>query len=143
MIMNIDEAIEKLHRAGYLVEADRQIGYHDIGSVIDAVFNDDEFGEPKDFGVNSFKAGEFIGRAMEDYDVLTFYKWNYDTDTLTVGFNYGDKKLTFENFVDNVIIEAPAENVGNLKYKAKVKLSPELEKFVDKVDDEWQDCFGY
>lgn len=143
MIMNIDEAIEKLHRAGYLVEANRQIGYHDIGSVIDAVFNDDEFGEPKDFGVNSFKAGEFIGRAMEDYDVLTFYKWNYDTDTLTVGFNYGDKKLTFENFVDNVIIEAPAENVGNLKYKAKVKLSPELEKFVDKADSEWKNCFGY
>ena len=90
MIMNIDEAIAKLQLHGYLVEAERQIGYHDIGNVIDAVFKDEEFGEPKDFGVKSFKAGEFIGRAMEDYDVLTFYKWNYDTDTLTVGFNYGN-----------------------------------------------------
>ena len=47
--MNIDEAIAKLQLHGYLVEAERQIGYHDIGNVIDAVFKDEEFGEPKDF----------------------------------------------------------------------------------------------
>ena len=43
----------------------------------------------------------------------------------------------------NEEIQDYKSQIGSLEYKAKVKLSPELEKFVDKVSDEWQDCFGY
>lgn len=70
--MNIDEAIEKLQMHGYLVESRRK---YVIGEIINAVFQDNEF-KPGD------KENEFIGTAMREYDVDTYYKWDPNTDNI-------------------------------------------------------------
>lgn len=144
--------IEKIKKIGNMINkafynmnesVEREYGYHDIGNIIEACFHDDEFGKPKDFGYDSNNAGEFVGRPMEEYDVLVFYKWNYDTDTLTVHFNYGQDELKFENFLDNVKVKKMAEADGMLRFGAKVEKSNELENFIDDVTEAWQDCFSY
>ena len=91
MIMNIDEAIAKLQLHGYLVESKRK---YEIGEIINAVFQDNEF-KPGD------KENEFIGTAMREYDVDTYYKWDPNTDTLLVTFNFGNAKLVFKDFTKN------------------------------------------
>ena len=128
MIMNIDEAIAKLQLHGYLVEFKRK---YEIGEIINAVFQDNEF-KPCD------KENEFIGTAMREYDLDTYYKWDPNTDTLLVTFNFGNAKLVFKDFTKNVKIK----NVkGWWEDKLEEEMTPELEKFTEDVSNEWQDCF--
>ena len=130
MIMNIDEAIAKLQLHGYLVESRRK---YEIGEIINSVFQDEEF-KPGD------KENEFVGTAMREYDVDTYYKWDPNTDTLFVTFNFGNAQLKFKDFTKNVKIK----NVkGWWEDKLEAEMTPELEKFTDEVNKEWQDCFGY
>lgn len=130
MIMNIDEAIAKLQLHGYLVESRRK---YEIGEIINAVFQDEEF-KPGD------KENEFVGTAMREYDVDTYYKWDPNTDTLLVTFNFGNAKLVFKDFTKNVKIK----NVkGWWEDKLEAEMTPELEQFTEDVNKEWQDCFGY
>ena len=83
---------------------------------------------------------EFIGTAMREYDVDTYYKWDPNTDTLLVTFNFGNAKLVFKDFTKNVKIK----NVkGWWEDKLEAEMTPELEKFTEDVSNEWQDCFGY
>ena len=35
---------------------------------------------------------------MREYDVDTYYKWDPNTDTLLVTFNFGNAKLVFKDF---------------------------------------------
>ena len=128
--MNIDEAIAKLQLHGYLVESKRK---YKIGEIINAVFQDNEF-KPGE------KENEFIGTAMREYDVDTYYKWDPNTDTLLITFNFGNAKLVFKDFTKNVKIK----NVkGWWEDKLEAEMTPELEKFTEDVSNEWQDCFGY
>ena len=127
--MNIDEDISKLQLHGYLVESKRK---YEIGESINAVFQDNEF-KPGD------KENEFIGTAMREYDVDTYYKWYPNTYTLLVTFNFGNAKLVFKDFTKNVKIK----NVkGWWEDKLEAEMTPELEKFTEDVSNEWQDCFG-
>lgn len=93
--MNIDEDIAKLQLHWYLVESKRK---YEIGEIINAVFQDNEF-KPGD------KENEFIGTAMREYDVDTYYKWDPNTYTLLVTFNFGNAKLVFKDFTKNVKIK--------------------------------------
>lgn len=130
MIMNIDEAIAKLQLHGYLVESRKK---YEIGEIINAVFKDEEF-KPGD------KENEFVGTAMREYDVDTYYKWDPNTDTLLVTFNFGNAKLMFKDFTKNVKIKKVKDWWED---KLEAEMTPELEKFTDDVNKEWQDCFGY
>jgi hypothetical protein len=77
---------------------------------------------------------------MREYDVDTYYKWDPNTDTLFVRFNFGDALLVFKDFKKNVKIKKVK---GWWEDKLEAEMTPELEQFTEDVSKEWQDCFGY
>jgi len=112
-------------------------------SVIKHIFLDDVIEEKKVDRENGYILFEAV--PMEEYDVKSYYKYYYETDTITVEFNYGDTLLEFEELSKNFRI---MDDEGNDMTFDKdsfytVKNSNELEDFITSVSMAYTDCFEY
>ena len=102
--MELNEAIERLNRAGLIVEGSMSLG--------DKIANAKQFNagidEMKKDAVNIFKQAFYEDEVTDNgdgtytivpdsnYDIGAIYKWD-DNDTLTCKFDYSDKVLTFKH----------------------------------------------
>jgi len=112
-------------------------------SVIKHIFLDDVIEEKKVDRENGYILFEAV--PMEEYDVKSYYKYYYETDTITVEFNYGDTLLEFEELSKNFMIMDDEGNDITFDKDSfyTVKNSNELEDFITSVSMAYTDCFEY
>lgn len=118
-----EEEYEKVK--SYLSESTHSYTVSEKKEILTQVFEMEELDETS--------PTEFEGKEMQEYDVITYFKWSED-DTLTVSFNFIDDKLELTDFSKHFTV---TDDDGYLR----VEKDSVLEAFVDKESAAWRECF--
>lgn len=145
-IMQLDEAIAILNKAGFLVEGSM--------SLKDKIANAKQFNagidEMKKDAVNIFKQafyedevtdngdGTYTVVPDKDYDIEAIYTWD-DNDTLTCKFNYTNNTLTFKHLSRHLNYNPN----GGPWQEGKWSGDEELENFITDLGFEFQNAVSY
>ena len=129
MKMELNEAIDKLNKAGLITEflgfGKRKITDDETKlEAIKELFEDDS--------VKQTGPGKFEAKNMEQYDVITYYDWD-ENDTMTVTFNFMKKGVRLEHFSDHI---------KKRMYGGDFCPDFTMAEFIETVGDLYQECFG-
>ena len=128
--MNLNEALETLENAGYLVESvNTPALVENLSEILLEIFEFDNASQLKSTVPNTVCYGLDDG----EHDVVLICEYFYDRDVLRVTLNYGDFEDTFEDFSKHVDIDKDG----------KISHDQELEDFAYDCNNEWTDAFGY
>lgn len=128
--MQLDEALERLNKAGLICEDVTQSALvENLDSVLMYIFG------MEDASMTTAKTPGIIGWTLSDgiHDVYIICEYHVDEDILEVKLNYGDFSDTFKDLTKHVTFD---EN-GN------TQIDSELDNWSTEVIDEWTDAFGY
>ena len=128
--MNLNEALETLENAGYLVESvNTPALVENLSEILLEVFEFDNASQLKSTVPNS------VCYELDDgeHDVVLICEYFYEKDVLRVTLNYGDFEDTFKDFSKHVDIDKDG----------KISHDQELEDFAYNCNNEWTDAFGY
>ena len=144
--MQLDEAISRLNKAGFLVEGSM--------SLKDKIANAKQFNagidEMKKDAVNIFKQafyedevtdngdGTYTVVPDKDYDIEAIYTWD-DDDTLTCKFNYTNNTLTFKHLSRHLNYDPK----GGPWQEGQWSGDEELENFITDLGFEFQNAVSY
>ena len=129
MKMELNEAIDKLNKAGLITEflgfGKRKITDDETKlKAIEELFEDDS--------VKRTGPGKFEAKNMEQYDVITYYDWD-ENDTMTVSFNFMKKGVRLEHF---------SEHLRKTIYNGDFCPDSTMAEFIEEVGELYQECFG-
>ena len=128
--MNLNEALETLENAGYLVESvNTPALVENLSEVLLEVFEFDNASQLKSTVPNAVCYGLDDG----EHDVVLICEYFYEKDVLRVTLNYGDFEDTFKDYSQNVIINK----------EGKIDITDKLDRWASDVMDEWTNAFGY
>lgn len=128
--MKLDEAIETLKDAGYLVEEVTISNLvENLSEVLLYTFDLEDVNQIKSTNPNT------VAYWLSDgiHDVTLICEYNHVTDILRVTLNYGDFEDTFNDLSQNVRIDK----------QGKIEITDKLDRWASDVMDKWTDTFSY
>ena len=128
--MNLNEAIETLKDAGYLVEEVTISNLvENLSEVLLYTFDLEDAQQLK--STIPTAVAYYLSDGIHDVTLLCEY--NYETDVLKVSLNYGDFEDTFNDLSQNVKIDK----------EGKIEITDKLDSWASDVMDKWTDAFSY
>lgn len=130
MKMELNEAIDKLNKAGLITEF---LGFGKKKKITDDETKLEAIKELfEDDYVKQTGPGKFEAKNMEQYDVITYYDWD-ENDTMTVTFNFMKKGVRLENF---------SAHIKKTTFSGDFCPDYDMADFIETVGDLYQECFG-